>query len=111
MKGKTKLIIINKPEHFYELDKAKKNALMEFCNSLDKIESFNIRRSSYGLKHLFESKYRETLQDTFESSYVTNGQFKGAMIKAGFNVKDKNKTNWHFNVSEKSIKKILNRSS
>lgn len=54
MKGKTKLIIINKPEHFDELDKAKKNALMEFCNSLDKIESFNIRHSSYGLKHLFE---------------------------------------------------------
>lgn len=111
MKGKTKLIINNKPEHFDELDEAKKNALMEFCNSLDKIESFNIRHSSYGLKHLFESKYHETLQDTFKSSYVTNGQFKGAMIKAGFNVKDKNKINWHFNVSEKSIKKILNRSS
>ncbi|MCG1226654.1 hypothetical protein K4S73_06115 [Staphylococcus epidermidis] len=41
-----------------------------------------------------------------ESSYVTNGQFKGAMLKAGFDVKDKTQLNWHFNVSEKSIKEL-----
>lgn len=41
-----------------------------------------------------------------ENSYVTNGQFKGAMLKAGFDVKDKIQLNWHFNVSEKSIKEL-----
>lgn len=50
---------INQPEHFDELNKEKKCALMEFCNSLDKIKSFNTRHSSYGLKHVFEAEYRE----------------------------------------------------
>jgi hypothetical protein len=30
--------------------------------------------------------------------YVTNGEFKGAMLKAGFKVLDKTEMNWHFNV-------------
>ncbi len=40
-KGEFKIIDINKPEHFDELNEDKKCALMEFCNSLDKIKSFN----------------------------------------------------------------------
>nr|WP_202596019.1 hypothetical protein [Staphylococcus epidermidis] len=80
--------------------------MMEFCNSLDKIKSFNMRHSSYGLKHVFETEYRKKLEDTFEGSYITNGQFKGAMLKAGFDVKDKTQLNWHFNLSERSIKDL-----
>ena len=30
---------VNQPEHFDELNEDKKCALMEFCNSLDKIKS------------------------------------------------------------------------
>ncbi|WP_394868173.1 hypothetical protein [Staphylococcus borealis] len=97
---------INKPEHFEELNEVKKNALLEFCYSMNKIKTFNTRNSSYGLKHVFERRYREALSGTLESSYVTNGQFKGAMLKAGFNVKDKSQLNWHFNVSEKSIREL-----
>lgn len=105
-KGEFKIIDINKPEHFDELNEDKKCALMEFCNSLDKIKSFNMRHSSYGLKHVFETEYRKKLEDTFEGSYITNGQFKGAMLKAGFDVKDKTQLNWHFNLSERSIKDL-----
>ena len=105
-KGDFKIIDINKPEHFDELNEDKKCALMEFCNSLDKIKSFNMWHSSYGLKHVFETEYRKKLEDTFEGSYITNGQFKGAMLKAGFDVKDKTQLNWHFNLSERSIKDL-----
>ncbi|MBM6357241.1 hypothetical protein H6K10_03780 [Staphylococcus epidermidis] len=56
---------------------------------MNKIKTFNTRRTSYGLKHVFERRYRKVLSGTFESSYVTNGQFKGVMLKAGFDVKDK----------------------
>lgn len=99
-------IDINQPKHFEELNEVKKKALMEFCNSLDKIKSFNMRHSSYGLKHIFESKYREELQDASEGSYITNGQFKSAMLKNGYDVKDKTQLNWYFNLSERSIKDI-----
>lgn len=97
---------INQPEHFKKLNQVKQKALLEFCYSINKIKTFNTRHSSYGLKHLFERRYREVLTGTFEGSYVTNGQFKGAMLEAGFEVKDKSQLNWHFNVSEKSIKQL-----
>ncbi|MFQ3837909.1 MULTISPECIES: hypothetical protein [Staphylococcus] len=97
---------LDQPEEFEKLNQVKKDALLEFCCSINKIKTFNTRCSSYGLKHVFERKYREALSGTFESSYVTNGQFKGAMLKAGFEVRDKNQLNWHFNASEKSIKQL-----
>ncbi|MBA1354657.1 MULTISPECIES: hypothetical protein [Staphylococcus] len=97
---------INQPEHFETLSQVKQNALLEFCYAMNKIKSFNTRHSSYGLKHVFERRYREALSGTFEGSYITNGQFKGAMLKAGFEVKDKAQLNWCFNVSEKSIKSL-----
>lgn len=97
---------INQPEHFKKLNQVKQKALLEFCYSINKIKTFNTRHSSYGLKHLFERRYRKGLTGTFEGSYVTNGQFKGAMLEAGFEVKDKSQLNWHFNVSEKSIKQL-----
>lgn len=96
--------VINQPEHFETLNQVKQNELLEFCYSLSKIKNFNIKHSSYGLKHVFERRYCDALSGPFEGSYVTNGQFKGAMLKAGFEVKDKEQLNWHFNVSEKSIK-------
>ena len=97
---------INQPEHFEELTDRKKEALLVFCHSINRIKWFNTRRSSYGLKHVFEEKYRNALYSAVEGSYITNGQFKGAMLKAGFNVKDKSQLNWHFNVSEKSMKQF-----
>lgn len=63
------------------------------------IKSVNVYRSSYGLKHIFAND-----KDGF---YVCNGQFKGAMILAGFTVEDITELNWHFNVSEKSIKERI----
>ncbi|MBP2033468.1 uncharacterized protein YozE (UPF0346 family) [Clostridium algifaecis] len=48
--------------------------------------------SSYGLKHDFE---RET------GIYVYNGQFKAAMIRAGFTAIYENEQNWHFKMKER----------
>ncbi|MEJ7400697.1 hypothetical protein WL291_11825, partial [Staphylococcus epidermidis] len=62
---------INQPEYFDTLNELKKCALMEFCNALGKTKSFNTRHSSYGLKHIFETEYSESLKDAFEGSYIT----------------------------------------
>ncbi|MGK8993135.1 hypothetical protein ACRS8V_07355 [Staphylococcus epidermidis] len=45
MKGKTKLIIINKPEHFDELDKAKKNRGYAIKNEIVKELGFDFSNS------------------------------------------------------------------
>jgi len=34
--------------------------------------------------------------------YVYNGVFKGAMLAAGYKVKNKSDRNWVFNISQKS---------
>lgn len=73
-----------------------KQRLLDWCNKLDKIQSFNRSRTSYGLKHIYEKT----------GGYVTNGEFKGAMLAAGFKVREIRALNWCFNVSEKSIKNI-----
>lgn len=55
---------------------------------------FNHLISSYGLKHLFEAVVRE---------YVTNDQFKGAMLKAGYSPYDPAKLNWYFKIYKVSL--------
>jgi hypothetical protein len=66
----------------------------DFQEALDNWISNNIKpaktwwnRSSYGLKHDFE-------RDT--EIYVTNGQFKGAMLKAGYEPEFYDELNWGF---------------
>ena len=37
-----------------------------------------------------------------ENSYFTNGEFKGAMLKAGYRTENREAVNWTFNVSQRS---------
>lgn len=91
---------IDHPKAFYDLEKSKQNALLDWCNDLKKISSINLNHTSYGLKHIFE--YSEN------GFYILNGQLKGAMILTGFEVKDTNVLNWNFNVSELSVNSKIN---
>lgn len=50
-------------------------------------------RTSYGLKHLLE-------RDT--GIYLTNNEFKDAMLLAGFAPSDPNELNWTYAISKKS---------
>ncbi|MEK4148958.1 hypothetical protein NST02_18005 [Robertmurraya sp. FSL W8-0741] len=88
--------IHNQPEAFDYLTPGEQQQLIKWIESnFEPIKSFNERRTSYGLKHIFESN---------GGFYIGNGAFKGAMLKCGYKVKDKTALNWIFNVSEKSIK-------
>ena len=49
--------------------------------------------TSYGLKHVLD-------HDT--GIYVTNNEFKDAMMLCGFVPSDPNELNWYFNISKKS---------
>lgn len=80
------------PEQFDKLPKERQEFLLDWIDkNLSPIQSFNERHTSYGLKHLVKGEY------------YTNGEFKGAMLKAGYKVKDKSELNWVFNVSQKSL--------
>ena len=49
--------------------------------------------TSYGIKHLLE-------RDT--GIYLTNNEFKDAMLQAGYEPVDPNELNWHYRISKKS---------
>ena len=87
----------NLPQDFENLSKEKQKILVEWCSKISKTKNINRGKSSYGLKHIFE--YSEI------GFYISNGAFKGAMLKAGFNHKNReeNGLNWYFNYSEKSL--------
>lgn len=78
------------------MSKEKQLEILELINwGLTQIDTINTRHTSYGLKHIFE-KY-------LEDGYISNGEFKGAMLHSGYRVHDLEQLNWCFNISEKSL--------
>lgn len=57
-------------------------------------KTFNSRKTSYGLKHIFEQSPN--------GFYIENDIFKAAMLECGFKVQNKAAVNWVFNISQKS---------
>lgn len=84
---------VNDSRAFDEMTEDNQKAVLSWISrNFIMIETFNTKHSSYQLKHSFEA-------DCF---YITNGEFKGAMLKSGFSVKNIKDDNWFFNISEKS---------
>ncbi len=67
--------------------------LMWIADNIRPIKSGNYNHSSYGMKHILQ-------HDTM--IYLTNNQFKDAMMQCGYNPVDENRLNWNYRVSEKS---------
>ncbi|MCG1589785.1 hypothetical protein K4Q72_12085 [Staphylococcus epidermidis] len=86
-----------------QMDEETRKELLNWCEkSFKPIKSINKRTpTSYGLKHLFE-RDKET-----KSSYVSNEEFRGAMIKLGFEHTDD--MNMYFNISRKSVNDLRRR--
>lgn len=53
---------------------------------------------SYGLKHRFQYSAENYSVDL----YMTNGEFKGAMLVAGYEPIDRNAQNWQFKIKSRS---------
>ena len=82
---------IDQPERFQELPEKRKKFLLDWIeDNLLPIQTFNTKHTSYGIKHWIKNEY------------FTNGEFKGAMLEAGYKVQDKTRTNWVFNISQRS---------
>lgn len=85
------------------MDDEDRNELLNWCeNSFTKLKNINYNTStSYGLKHLYEE------DELTSSSYVTNEEFRGAMIHLGF--KHNNAMNMNFNISRRDVNKLQRR--
>lgn len=83
------LLPLNQPADYGRLPQAQRVVL---CNWIDlnlaMTKTYNRYLSSYVLKHYFEHSP--------EGFYVTNGQFKGAMLREWYKPKDYNALNWVF---------------
>lgn len=88
----------NQPEDYENLTREEKlilNYWIQDCLEPYQRKTFNpYGPSSYGLKHRF--------QYSSQGFYLTNGQFKGAMLAAGFEPHDKTKLNWTYRLGKKA---------
>ena len=86
----------NTPKLFNELSVDEQVVLVNWVlTTLKPIKTFSSQRSSYEIKHIFER--------TPLGFYVLNGAMKGAMLVAGYQIKNEKEINWTFNISERSI--------
>jgi len=69
-------------------------------------EWINIHLKPYEIKSFNEYHCSALIKIAFPC-YLTNGEIKGAMLAAGFKVKDRSKKNWSFNVSKKQCNYLL----
>ena len=90
---------VNDPNDFEKLNDEEKKILIHWItHKLGRSERIYKKASSYDLKELFEQSP--------QGFYITNGQFKGAMIAAEYRVLDKKSLNWHFNISKLFIDRL-----
>ncbi|WP_053983764.1 hypothetical protein [Niameybacter massiliensis] len=83
----------NDPKLFNLLSENEKEILLKWIDdNFSPIQSFLTSKTSYGLKQTFDRTH----------FYVCNGVFKGAMLEAGYKVKNTDDINWIFNISKKS---------
>lgn len=93
------MVDTNDPKAYDELPDELKIKLTEWIKMVytpaATILAFN---DSYTMKHRFE---------WFAGTYVTNGEFKGAMLAAGFMPENEHLTNWEFRVKRTKYGKML----
>jgi hypothetical protein len=78
----------DRPEAYERLAPVEQAALIEWITLAIKPAKTIAPNTSYGIKHDFESV----------GFYITNGQFKGAMLTAGYVPVDPEELNWEFKI-------------
>ena len=78
------------PIDYFRLSDEEKNALSNWIDwAFDFDENGVYPESSYSLKHVYEG---------FTKNYITNGQFKGAMIHYGYDPINPREQNCHYRI-------------
>jgi len=78
-------------EEYNKLSKTQQNELQSWIKGrFTHRKTVNKNHTSYGYKHVFEND--------IHGFYISNEQFKGAMLEAGYEPRDKSAKNWSFYV-------------
>ncbi len=85
----------DRPEEFGELSCAEQVALLRWIDRHISPRKAPNARTSYGLKHSFEA--------STGGFYVSNGQFKGGMVAAGYEPVCPEERNWCFRISTRRV--------
>lgn len=81
-------------KHFYEMSgEEQAKAMIWITQNISPRTTANYNWSSYAMKHVLERR---------TNIYMSNNQFKEAMMACGFDPVDPHALNWHFAVSQKS---------
>lgn len=72
-------LAINQPDRYKGLPKQRQDNVCRWIHNNISIARRKCNETSYGLKHIFEH------DKSHGGEYLTNGEFKGAMIACGFN--------------------------
>jgi uncharacterized protein YozE (UPF0346 family) len=78
------------PERYDELSSEHRTYLQDWIKANIRAAREECPTTSYGMKHYFER--------SDNGFYITNGQFKGAMLEAGYKPIDPHEQNWTFKV-------------
>jgi hypothetical protein len=85
----------NLPEDYKTLPEEEKQALQEWIRLAIQPAKTTVSRDSYALKHEYKRQV---------GLYVTNGQFKGAMLQAGYKPINPNEINWSFRIKRSNMR-------
>jgi uncharacterized protein (DUF2126 family) len=80
---------LDRPEEYEELSSAEQATLLEWIRLAIKPAKTPVVETSYGIKHDFEHA---------TDLYVSNGQFKGAMLATGYAPVNPGEQNWRFRI-------------
>ena len=86
--GQLLIASMEMPEDFHRLPHDRQAYLLGWIKQhMIEQKQWNRKESSIEMKHRYEDE---------TGYYVTNGQFKGAMLVAGFQPENEKKQNWRF---------------
>jgi len=88
---------INEPEEYNKISITDKQTVEKWIKEhILSQKKPNNRHTSYGIKHLFEEDKENS------GFYMSNGEFKGALLACGFKPVNEHIMNWKYCISEKS---------
>lgn len=79
------------PSEYDRLKDDTKRAIQAWIRSNVVPAKSRSKQSSYGLKHICEHAI---------GCYISNGEFKGAMLAAGYEPKDRERQNWYWHIKK-----------
>lgn len=91
--------IIDSPSEFMKLSEKDKSLALEWIKNMYEPSDKIFSSSSYGIKHVLQGFKGDG--GKYYNLYLTNGEFKGAMLAAGFEPVEHNVINWHFRMKLK----------